>query len=269
MMDKVAISIDFEFFTHTPAYRTAVGKTNQATVGIGGIHFLLDAFDEFDTEATFFVVSDIAETHPRIITTIVDRGHEIASHTRNHVLLPNVSKEERRQEIIGSRSRLQQVSGQRVNGIRAPAFDLPSNYFELLLEAGYSYDSSVIPCRKIPGWYGGDYSRQNPDEAISFFRNAPPEIIEIPVSVMPWLRLPLSGAWTRFFGAKYSIFGMRLLAGRGTTPVLYFHPWEFVDLPEVTGVPRRVYWRTGKWMCRALRRILKQPYQFVSVKRLI
>jgi hypothetical protein len=58
---------------------------------------------------------------------------------------------------------------------------------------------------------------------------------------------------------------MRLLARQGIPPVLYVHPWELVDLPDIEGVPKRIYVRSGAYMRRAVRRILAEDFEFVSV----
>ncbi|MFC6725211.1 DUF3473 domain-containing protein, partial [Halobium palmae] len=94
----------------------------------------------------------------------------------------------------------------------------------------------------------------------------PSTVRVLPVAVMPGLGLPLTGTWIRFFGVRYTILGMWLLARRGIAPVLYVHPWEFADLPAVDGVPRRVYWRTGEWMRRALATILDEEFDFVTAR---
>jgi hypothetical protein len=86
---------------------------------------------------------------------------------------------------------------------------------------------------------------------------------------MPGLRLPLTGTWLRFFGPRYTIYGMKRLARRGITPILYVHPWELVDLPRIEGVPRRVYWHTGDWMKRAVERILDADFEFVTAREVI
>ena len=78
-----------------------------------------------------------------------------------------------------------------------------------------------------------------------------------------------SRTWLRFFGPRYTVAGMKLLARRGIAPVLYVHPWELVDLPAVEGVPRRVYVRTGDWMRRAVEYILDQPFDFTTARSVV
>jgi peptidoglycan/xylan/chitin deacetylase (PgdA/CDA1 family) len=260
------LSVDLEFFTHLPAYRNAHGRTDRDDVGLDAVDDLLAVFDAYDVSATFFVVADIAERHPDCVERVADAGHEIASHTHRHRHLTTLDERERRDELDTSRSLLEDVTGASVTGFRAPSFDTAPDHFGMLAAAGYEYDSSVVPCRSIPGWYGGEHDIHSPVPATRVQPDAPDTIAELPVSVFPGVRLPLTGTWLRFFGPRYTTVGMRLLARRGISPVLYVHPWEFADLPSVAGVPKRVYWHTGAWMRRALRRILDGPFEFVTAR---
>ena len=269
MSDRAVLSIDFELFTHTPAYRRAAGETDETDVGLAAGEFLRDVLDIHDAVATFFVVSAVAESHPEIVEGFAEAGHEIGSHTHSHALLTELGEPARREEFEQSRSVLERVTGTTVSGFRAPAFDLPRDHFERLHDAGYTYDSSIVPCRRIPGWYGGEYDVDHPCSATCLNPDAPEGITELPVSAFPGVRLPLTGTWLRFFGPRYTILGMKLLVRRNIAPVLYIHPWELVDLPAVEGVPKRVYWHTGAWMRRALRRILDTPFEFVTARTVV
>lgn len=260
-----ALSVDLEFFQHAPAYRSAAGTTDGEALGRDGVSVLLDAFDAAGARATFFTVSDIADSHPALLEDIVTAGHEVGSHTHTHRHLSGLSQPDRRAELVDSKARLEATTGIAVEGFRAPSFDMADDHFEMLSETGYAYDSSVVPCRAIPGWYGGEFDTHRPSPARAIDPGAPPGLTEVPVAVMPGLRLPLTGTWLRFFGVRYTLLGMKLLARRGIAPVLYVHPWELVDLPDIEGVPRRVYVRSGAYMRRAVRRILAEPFEFVTV----
>ncbi|WP_136715843.1 polysaccharide deacetylase family protein [Halorientalis salina] len=269
MSDKAVLSIDFELFSQTPAYRSAAGETDRDGVGLAGGEFLLNRLADHDASATCFVVSSVAEAYPEAVEALAAAGHEIGSHTHTHRLLTDLDADDRREEMERSRTVLEDVTGNTVSGFRAPAFDIASDHFDALAATGYAYDSSVVASRRIPGWYGGEYDLTRPAPASEVRADAPAGLAELPVSVMPGLRLPLTGTWLRFFGPRYTILGMKLLARRGIAPVLYVHPWEFVDLPEVEGVPARVYWRTGDWMRRAVERILAQPFEFVTARDVV
>ncbi len=161
----------------------------------------------------------------------------IASHT--HRLSTDLLRSERHEEQARSRERIEAVTGARVEGFRAPAFDFGSDYLSSLAAAGYAYDASVVSCRRIPGWYGGEHDLHRPSPATAVDPDAPEGLVEVLTTVMTGVGLPLTGTWTRFFGPRYMILSMRLLARRGIAPVLYVYPWELADLPAVAGVPKR------------------------------
>jgi peptidoglycan/xylan/chitin deacetylase (PgdA/CDA1 family) len=267
---RAVLSVDLESFQQLPAYRTASGSLDgtdaERALGISVVDGLCDRLAAHDAEATFFVVGELAERYPDTVATVADAGHEIASHTHTHRNLSELATAERRTELERSRETLERVTGAEVTGFRAPSFDVPDGHFAAVAAAGYGYDSSVVPCRSIPGWYGGEWSARRPCTGPDLVDGAPRDIEELPVAVMPGLRLPLTGAWLRLFGVRYALLGMSLLASQGITPVLYVHPWEFCSLPDVAGVPRRVYARTGGWMWRALDRLLGSDFEFVTAR---
>lgn len=267
-MARAVLSVDMEWFSHIPAYRNARGSVPTTGIGRAGVESLLELFVNVSAVSTFFVVAEIAEQHPELLARVVESGHEIGSHTHDHVHLSEVSETERHEQLERSRETLEDATGESVTGFRAPSFDIAGDHFETLAAAGYEYDSSIVPCRSIPGWYGGEHTETRPVPASAITDSAPASITELPVAVMPGLRLPLTGTWLRFFGVTYTVWGMKLLARRNITPILYVHPWELVDLPSVKGVPRRVYWRTGEWMRRAVETILDEEFAFVSMRSL-
>ncbi|RXK46702.1 polysaccharide deacetylase family protein [Halorientalis pallida] len=269
MSHRAVLSIDVELFSQTPAYRSASGEMAATGVGLAGGEFFRETLREHDATATCFVVSGMAEQFPDAVTALADAGFEIGSHTHTHRHLSELSPADCREEIARSKEVLERVTGEPVTGFRAPSFDIGPNQFAALSEAGYRYDSSVVPSRAIPGWYGGEFDLHRPAPATAVDPDAPEGLAELPVSVMPGLRLPLTGTWIRFFGPRYTILGMKLLARRGITPVLYVHPWELVDLPAVEGVPSRVYYHTGEWMRRAIERILDQDFAFTTARSVV
>jgi hypothetical protein len=282
MQVPAALSVDLEFFQHAPAYRSAAGTAGEPAIGRDGVDFLLDAFADAGGAGTFFAVSDVVEEHAAMLDAVAKR-HEIGSHTHSHRHLSELSADKRRAELANSRERLEAATSADVVGFRAPSFDVADDHFPMLVETGYEYDSSVVPSRSIPGWYGGEWDTWRPSPAPAVVSDAAADptkspatadptkasatadLAEVPVAVMPGLRLPLTGTWIRFFGVYYTILGMRLLARRGIAPVLYVHPWELVDIPKIEGVPSRIYFRSGEYMRRAVERILAEPFEFVPV----
>lgn len=268
--NRAVLSVDVESFAHTPAYRRASGEVSDPeAIGPDAMDRILATLDDHDADATFFVVSEVAERFPDAVADAAAAGHEIGSHTHTHPLLTDVSGAQRREELRRSKEILESVTGASVDGFRAPAFDVSADHFDLVADAGYGYDSSVAPCRSVFGWYDGEWSVRRPTPAGRLREGAPDRLTELPIAVMPGLRLPLTGAWLRLLGVRYALAGMRWLARQGVVPVLYVHPWEFVRLPAIEGVPRRVYVRTGEWMWRALDRLLSAPFEFVTAGEVV
>jgi peptidoglycan/xylan/chitin deacetylase (PgdA/CDA1 family) len=81
---------------------------------------VLDALDEFDAKATFFVLTERAEEHPEIVGETVRRGHRIGLHTRTHQRLSECSFSRLVDEVYTARRDLERVTGSPVRWFRAP-----------------------------------------------------------------------------------------------------------------------------------------------------
>jgi polysaccharide deacetylase family protein (PEP-CTERM system associated) len=186
---------------------------------------LLDILDEHNSQATCFFLGWVAERFPHLVREAVARGHEIASHGYSHVLVCHESADSFSDDVVRSRSVLQDISGQPVLGYRAPGFSVTTDtpwFFEKLMDAGYRYDSSVFPGTHGHGGLSDAPSAPYEVEAGSGF-------VEFPVSVEH-----VAGRAVCFFGGGYlrlfpysTIRHMahRVLA-KGRPVVFYIHPRE-------------------------------------------
>jgi len=83
------------------------------------------------------------------------------------------------------------------------------------------------------------------------------EIVRVPLSTTPLLRLPVGWYVLRAFGTAPASLLARL-AGVGAPWVhLYFHPWEAVELRRWLGA-HPLGWGTGPAWVTSLRRLLEQ-----------
>jgi peptidoglycan/xylan/chitin deacetylase (PgdA/CDA1 family) len=80
----------------------------------------LDALDELNVSATYFLVGSYAERHRDIVRMIVDRGHLVGGHTYSHRPVVGLSLAELDKEIIDNGKRLSDLCGRRVNLFRPP-----------------------------------------------------------------------------------------------------------------------------------------------------
>jgi len=92
--------------------------------------------------ATFFVPGYTAEQHPDAIRAIRDAGHEIAHHGYLHELLTGAGEAAERQYLERGLDALDRVAGVRPAGYRAPWWETTDRTLDLLVEYGFSFDSS-------------------------------------------------------------------------------------------------------------------------------
>lgn len=123
---------------------------------------LLDLLDEYDQKATFFTLGNVAERHPLLVKRIAECGHEVASHGYNHHSIFNLSPKQVRKDVGDSVKILEDLSGKKVIGFRAPDFSIREYLFEWYCEAlaenGLKYDSSLFPMKVIKYGIEKEYS---------------------------------------------------------------------------------------------------------------
>ncbi|MFH0777620.1 MAG: XrtA system polysaccharide deacetylase [Candidatus Eisenbacteria bacterium] len=202
---------------------------------------LLELFSRFGAKCTFFVLGWNAVKEPGLVRDIVAAGHEIASHGWNHALVYEQSPREFREDVLRTKSVLEDISGARVAGYRAASYSVTSKSIwalDILAETGHLYDSSIYPIRRRV--YGMPGERRDPH--VKLTREGP--LAEFP---MPAVRLGLwnvpfaSGAYLRaapFWiterllrsvnggGAGRGEGGAKPAGRRGIPVVVNVHPWE-------------------------------------------
>ena len=95
----------------------------------------------------------------RLVKAIGAAGHEVASHGLDHRRVTEQSPEQFRESVRRTKAVLEDIVGQPVVGFRAPSFSIvPGREWalDLLIEEGYTYDSSLFPIsRRGYGYAGG------------------------------------------------------------------------------------------------------------------
>jgi polysaccharide deacetylase family protein (PEP-CTERM system associated) len=228
---------------------------------------ILDRLAARNVSATFFVVGQIARTHPGLVRDIAAAGHEVASHSWDHRRVHRFDPASFRDDLRSSKDALEQAGGKPVVGFRAPTFSVVRETgwaIDVLAECGFRYDSSIFPVRHDR--YGIPAAPRSPFRAEGRERT----ILELPPATYRLFgqNLPVAGGgYFRLFPPAVMRAGIRQLAARTHPPIgtLYFHPWEFdPDQPRLP-LGRFARWRTyvgiGKCLGR-LERLLDLPYTF-------
>jgi polysaccharide deacetylase family protein (PEP-CTERM system associated) len=191
-----------------------------------GQRILLDLLEEHGTCGTFFVLGWIARRHPAIVRAIVAGGHEIASHGWGHERITTLSPDQFRASIRDSKRELEDIAGSPVVGYRAPSFSIVRGSewaFDILLEEGYAYDSSLFPVRRAGyGYVGGGRDPYDIDRPVGKLKEVPPATVRCANAVMP----AAGGAYLRLLPFGLVRAGLRSAERRGVPGTFYIHPWE-------------------------------------------
>jgi polysaccharide deacetylase family protein (PEP-CTERM system associated) len=187
---------------------------------------LMDLFSEAGLHATCFILGWVAERFPGVVREAADRGHEIASHGYGHQLISTQTRAEFAADVRRSKDLLEQASGKRVFGYRAPSFSITAETrwaLDELVAAGYTYDSSIFPTKRDFGGILGS------DKAPHRLKTSEGTIVEFPISVAN-----LFGKDVCFFGGGYLRLFPHFLIKRmsdrvndeGRPVIYYIHPRE-------------------------------------------
>ena len=117
---------------------------------------IFDLLDKSNQKATFFVVGWIAEKYPEIVKNIDGYGHEIGSHTHMHQLMYEQKRYQVSEDLKKSINILESITGKKVKAFRAPGFSITEKnkwVFEVLVENGITYDSSIFPAGRAHGGF--------------------------------------------------------------------------------------------------------------------
>lgn len=226
---KVAVMLCFDVdgettaLEHDPALAKRLTTMSQCEYGpTVGVPRLLGLLDHCQVPATFFIPGYIAEHHPEMTRAVQTAGHEIGLHGYLHERLITLNETQEEAILQKSFTILEDLTGTRPVGYRAPWFELNPWTPAVLQRNGVFYVASAmgddVPYRhangliEIPGqWMLEDWEQ--------FAFNADPAWGSIPENCDKVFDL-----WWKEFEAMYDF---------GCCFVLTLHPW-------LSGRPSRV-----------------------------
>lgn len=110
---------------------------------------LVRLFRDHRVPVSFFVPGWVIERYPRAVEGIVEAGHEVAHHGYLHEWPNRQSEAEERRALEQGIALIERVSGEKPRGYRAPYYGIGQRSLDLLIEAGFDYDSS-LPADDLP-----------------------------------------------------------------------------------------------------------------------
>jgi polysaccharide deacetylase family protein (PEP-CTERM system associated) len=235
---RAALSIDVEDWFHAenlkPVIRREAWDGCELRVERNTMR-MLEIIDGARVRATFFVLGWVAEKCPQLVRTIAAAGHEVASHGYGHDLVYSLRPSEFRADVLRSKKHLEDLTGTPVRGYRAPCFSITDWAIPILQDAGFEYDSSVVPAVAHDRY--GRLHGVNATNSIASLRDGFYEVsiscIRVGEHGLPWG----GGGYFRLVPYPLWCRGVRMILRSGRPYCFYIHPWEIdPGQPHVSGL---------------------------------
>jgi polysaccharide deacetylase family protein (PEP-CTERM system associated) len=238
-MAKLLLSFDFEDW-HQLVHR-GLGRADWDQRGHAlerQTAAIFELLDELGAKATFFVLGMTAERYPDLVRAIAAKGHEVACHGFAHRRVPTQTQDELRADVERCAELLEELSGKRPVGYRAPAFSITRDTtwaYDVLADLGFRYDSSQYDSPRIPRRI-----RPVPRTPYLLELGSGRKIWEFPITVWPvrGRAIPVGGgAYWRVLPTALLLKALHQVTAESSHPVLYFHPYELDPQPLRAALP--------------------------------
>ncbi|MFJ6905070.1 polysaccharide deacetylase family protein [Streptomyces griseoluteus] len=171
---RVAVAISFDSDHETIPLRdgeTSPGRLAQGEYGArAGVPRVMAMLEKYGVPATFFMPAVSALLHPEEARGYADAGHEVAVHGWIHERNTLLPESDERALVEKSVKALTRLTGRRPVGVRTPSWDFSPTTLATLVDAGFTYDSSLM-------------ADDEPYEVLA--HGEPTGLVEIPVE---WIR---------------------------------------------------------------------------------
>lgn len=264
-------TVDVEEYFQVQALKAAVSREqwiSRPSRLAPCIDILLDRLSRHKVTGTFFVLGWIAKHRPEVVLAIARAGHEIASHGFWHERVTALTRDAFGADIRSSKQTLEDLVGVEVVGYRAPSFSIVPGCewaFDVLLEEGYRYDSSLFPIRRRGYGYPSC-----PRAAHTIYRGGG-SLSEFPLATTQILNYPVpaaGGGYLRQFPLTIIRRAFREACERSEPATFYIHPWEIDPGQPRLGISVLNRVRHYRGLGRTLERVeqLLAEFRFRSIR---
>jgi polysaccharide deacetylase family protein (PEP-CTERM system associated) len=239
-MVRNALSVDVEDWFQVGAFENVIERSNWDKLECrveANTDRVIALFDAAGVKGTFFTLGWVAERYPALVRRIADAGHEVASHGWDHKRVFMMSPTEFADDLARAKQVLEDATGQKVTGYRAPSFSIDKRTpwaHEALAEGGYAYSSSVAPVKH--DHYGWPEAPR-----FAFKPVAGSDLVELPVTTARFSGRTLAaggGGFFRLLPYAFSRWAVRQVNSEDRPAIIYFHPWEIDSgQPRVANAP--------------------------------
>ena len=147
---RVAVLLSFDVDNDTIAIarsaEPSIGAMSQGEYGARvGLRRIVDLLDRHRIPASFFIPAVSLVLRPEMVDVIGASGrHEFGVHGWIHELNSALDAETERELVVRATDYLEQATGRRPVGYRAPSWDFSPNTLDIIRGLGFLYDSSLM-----------------------------------------------------------------------------------------------------------------------------
>jgi peptidoglycan/xylan/chitin deacetylase (PgdA/CDA1 family) len=223
---------------------------------------VLTLLQKRNCKITFFIVGQDAalEKNKAALRLISAAGHEIGCHSfRHEPWLHLYSAGEIESELALAEEHIERVTGQKPVGFRGPGFSFSEATLTTLARRGYLYDASTFPTFLGPlarayYFFTAKLDKDETEQRKALFgkfregfrplhpyrwHTGAGELIEIPVTTMPLLKIPIHLSYLLYLGSYspriaslYLSLALGLCRLTRTSPSFLLHPLDFLGCED-------------------------------------
>lgn len=223
----------------------------------------VETMKELDVPISVFVVGRLLEDYPEIVE-MLRRELQTEFHLHSYRHDPEMS-EGFHEDLQRGIDAFESFFGYRPQGYRAPLGKITDRRLQILDREGFAFDSSVFPSYR-PGAYNNLGAPIEPYQP-----NIAETLVEIPVGVIPHLRIPIAQSYLKLGGRWY----LKLLDVIDLPEPLIFvsHLHDFFDTAAhdyrnqpMKAVQRRNVHRSMDLLAGLIRALYDQGYRFSTIE---
>ena len=278
---KNALTIDVEDWRQLVYWKMTGEIIPPSPIVVEETRDLLALLARYNVRATMFVLNNIAEAFPELVSEMDRAGHDVASHGLSHRLIYRQTPEEFRDETRRAKKQLEQILGKPVQGYRAAEFSITRQSWwamDILAREGFAYDSSIYPIA------GSRYGIPEFSLAPVRVQTDAGALVEFPLTAIEFAgrRFPVAGGgYFRVLPYALTRAAIRAANRQKRPAVVYLHPYEFsaraLHVPSGTRTRNPIFFfvryslihNLGRQRLRQRLEQLLHDFEFVPIKELM
>lgn len=176
----VCLTFDFDAMSGFIARGlTSPTPISRGEFGAAAVPRILALLDKYSIQSTWFIPGIVITSYPQLCQQIAAAGHEIGHHGWTHETPISLSYEQEEDGLIRGNEAIAEITGRPASGYRSPAWDLSPNTIKLLIDHGFTYESSMMGHDYLP-YQARIGDVVHADKAMAFGQET--ELIEMPIS---------------------------------------------------------------------------------------